>query len=160
MLGEFICDNKDLFCSKTVLELGAGTGICGIIAAKLGAKVLISDLDQKQVLNLIQTNLKLNNVEADVIPLQWGRLDYLQSIPKLDYIIGSDLFYEESDYEDLFFTLSVLLEGDITFYTAYHHRYSINIECQLKKWSLTSKFILYNSISDIHLYKINKAPHC
>ena len=152
-----MCDNRNIFKKKTILELGAGTGICGIVAGKIGANVLISEMSSnKSALDVIRTNLSTNNVTADILPLEWGVLEDLFHMPKLDFIIGSDVFYDEDDFEDLFFTLSLLLENQTTFYTAYHHRCAMSVECYMKKWDLSSQLVLYDSCSDIHLYKINK----
>lgn len=50
---------------KTVLDNGCGTGVLGIMAAKLGAQSVVAiDIDDKSVANTIE-NAQLNNVTID-----------------------------------------------------------------------------------------------
>lgn len=60
--------------SPTVLELGAGTGICGMAASlALGCPVIVTDR-KKDVLANLQENIKLNGLghTAQVVRLAWG----------------------------------------------------------------------------------------
>jgi ribosomal protein L11 methyltransferase (prmA) len=58
--------NQDLK-DKRVLDCGCGTGILGIVAAKCGAKEVVSyDIDEWSVRNA-EHNAKLNGVELDVL---------------------------------------------------------------------------------------------
>ena len=58
--------NQDLK-EKRVLDCGCGTGILGIVAAKCGAKEVVSyDIDEWSVRNA-EHNAKLNGVELDVL---------------------------------------------------------------------------------------------
>lgn len=51
------------FSGKTVLDMGCGSGILGITAAKLGAKsVILSDID-RQAIEATEANIRLNKVE-------------------------------------------------------------------------------------------------
>ncbi|XP_043837043.1 protein-lysine methyltransferase METTL21D isoform X2 [Dromiciops gliroides] len=45
-------------CRRTVLELGAGTGAVGLMAATLGADVIVTDLEELQ--DLLKLNIKMN----------------------------------------------------------------------------------------------------
>lgn len=44
----------------SIIELGSGPGLAGLLAAKLGAQVVITDKDV--VLPLIEENIKLNGI--------------------------------------------------------------------------------------------------
>ena len=58
--------NQDLK-EKRVLDCGCGTGILGIVAAKCGAKEVVSyDIDEWSVRNA-EHNAELNGVELDVL---------------------------------------------------------------------------------------------
>lgn len=52
-----------------VLDLGCGYGAVGIIAAKMGAKVILTDVNASAC-SLARQNLKLNNVKGKVIQSQ------------------------------------------------------------------------------------------
>jgi hypothetical protein len=101
-----------------VLELGAGTGMAGVMAARLGARVTVTDLPH--VLQNLQRNVELNveEVEAcggslDVQPLRWGvREDVtaFRSQPP-DLILASDCVYYDTLFEPLMLTLKHLCEA-------------------------------------------------
>lgn len=77
---------------KTVLELGAGTGLPGIVAASLGAQVLQTD-QQEMAMTVCQRNAVLNRVASIQHRLvdwtEWEENGYF------DWIIGSDILYGE-----------------------------------------------------------------
>ncbi|XP_057580751.1 protein N-lysine methyltransferase METTL21D isoform X2 [Hippopotamus amphibius kiboko] len=82
---------------RAVLELGAGTGAAGLMAATLGADVTVTDLEELQ--GLLRTNIAMNrhlvtgSVRARA--LKWGEeIEDLPSPP--DYILMADcIYYEE-----------------------------------------------------------------
>ncbi|KAK3094789.1 hypothetical protein FSP39_006256 [Pinctada imbricata] len=86
--------------SKRVLELGAGTGIVGIVAAALGAHATITDLTE--FVPLMQMNIDTNKeqVKGNVIArtLQWGDEKIEE---KFDYIFIADCIYYEKSLEPL-----------------------------------------------------------
>lgn len=83
----------DVSAGQSVLELGSGCGLVGILAASLGADVLLTD--QQMVLGLLQRNVEVNAVSEDeqarlqVAEFNWGSD---QSLPrsKYNYILVSD----------------------------------------------------------------------
>lgn len=163
VLCDFICKNHEQFQSKTVIELGSGTGICAIVAAKIGAKCYLTDKVGYQELS--KENLHLNRIEdAEVFPLEWGSM--IDSFPKIDYIIGSDCFYDETDFENLLFTVSLLLDNSIDpkeakFFTTYQLRSSTySIECLARKWNLKCSLIPFSHTNVnnqvIELYEMKK----
>lgn len=167
MLCEFICANYQLFQSKNIIELGSGTGLCSIVASKVGNKVTLSDkFDNEQSLNLCKENIRLNGVKVNISPLEWGNVKIFESIPKIDVIIGSDCFYDELDFEDILCTVSWLLDNSINtdeavFYFAYQVRSSVHsIECLAKKWKLVCRMIPFKSKPKhqvIEIYELRKS---
>jgi release factor glutamine methyltransferase len=81
---------------KTVLELGAGTGIISILAARMGANVYASDISSKAVEN-IKLNSAINNVQINIIIS-----DLFKNIPdmKFDYIIINPPYYDRDPKEE------------------------------------------------------------
>lgn len=65
--------NKLNLENSSVIDIGSGTGVVGIAAAKLGANVTLSDLDIGQA--LLQKNIKKNfteeNCNCRAITLKW-----------------------------------------------------------------------------------------
>jgi methyltransferase-like protein 23 len=81
-----------------ILELGAGIGLPGLILAKcLGCNVTLTDKSSDVVLDNLKQNVTRNRVNAKVMSLNWGELIEMEQ--NIDYIIGSDIFYDPLWFE-------------------------------------------------------------
>lgn len=85
-----------------MLQLGAGTALAGLVAAKCGAKfVTLTDHAEKHetltnCLQTVQLNIELNGLEGDnvrVVGLIWGHLNPASLWP-CDIMIAADCFYD------------------------------------------------------------------
>ncbi|KAI0771494.1 putative methyltransferase-domain-containing protein [Trametes elegans] len=94
---------------KTVLELGSGTGLVGIVAGKLGARVWITD--QAPLLGIMEQNVSLNNLEShvSVAELNWGE-PIPSEFSKPDLILAADCVYFEPAFPLLVKTLADLVQ--------------------------------------------------
>lgn len=88
-LARYLLDHPDWVAGKRVLDIGAGSGLVGLAAARAGATdVLCADIDAfacaAVMLNATANNLKVAVTQDDLIgaPLTW------------DVILVGDLFYE------------------------------------------------------------------
>ena len=81
-------------------QLGAGTGLPGLLAAKLGARVCLTDLPV--ALPGLREHIAANaqpGVHIEARPLVWGSWDrdgllaLAGSLGRLDWILGADVFY-------------------------------------------------------------------
>lgn len=88
-----IASRGDTLAGKTILELGAGTGLPGIVAASYGARVVQTDL-QEMALSVCQTNGQENGITE----IEYRQVDWTdwQDTRQYDYIIGSDILYGDS----------------------------------------------------------------
>ncbi len=77
---------------KRILELGAGTGLPGILAASLGAKVVQTDR-QNLVLHVCKLNAERNGIAS--IEQRVGDWTAWTDDARYDLIIGSDILYAE-----------------------------------------------------------------
>ncbi|XP_023019352.1 histone-arginine methyltransferase METTL23 [Leptinotarsa decemlineata] len=145
VLAWFLWENRQELVNKNVLELGCGTALPGIVAAKCGAKVVLSEsATLPKSLAHTRRSCQLNNLvlnqHVKVIGLTWGLfLNDLDSIGPLDFILGSDCFFEPSTFEEILVTVSYLLEpnADAKFFCTYQDRSSDwSIEHLLAKWDL------------------------
>ena len=84
------------FEGNSFLELGAGTGIISILAAKKGAAVFASDISSKAVQN-IELNAAKNNVQINIFTS-----DLFKNIPymQFDYIIINPPYYSRNPGEE------------------------------------------------------------
>lgn len=75
--------NPGFFRKKTVVELGAGTGLPGIVLAELGAEVTLTDRDAVAT-TLIQENIAMNGLDCQTMQYEWGKDS---SLGKFDILI-------------------------------------------------------------------------
>lgn len=83
---------------KRVLELGAGTGMPGLVAASLGARVL--QVDHSEVaLHVCALNKERNQLrDVEVRAADW---ETFESDEKFDFIVGADVLYVTTMHERL-----------------------------------------------------------
>lgn len=84
---------------KTLLELGAGTGLPGIVAASSGAKVVSTDR-QEVALYISKLNAERNGVSSSV---ELREADWAAWTDRdtYDVIVGSDIIYADSMHPHL-----------------------------------------------------------
>ncbi|XP_065029977.1 uncharacterized protein LOC135582267 [Musa acuminata AAA Group] len=127
VLGKFLehaVDSRTLSLhGKRVVELGAGCGLVGCIAALLGADVMLTDLPDR--LKLLKKNVDLNvegwnkRGSARVSELTWGDdIDTELLDPMPDIVLGSDVVYSEAAVEDLLSTLKQICGCHTTVFVA------------------------------------------
>uniref|UniRef100_F7DFT6 Protein arginine N-methyltransferase 3 n=1 Tax=Ornithorhynchus anatinus TaxID=9258 RepID=F7DFT6_ORNAN len=84
---DFIYQNPHIFKDKVVLDVGCGTGILSMFAAKAGAKKVIG-VDQSEILYQAMDIIRLNKLE-DTITLVKGRIEEVNlPVEKVDVIIS------------------------------------------------------------------------
>ncbi|CAF3812505.1 unnamed protein product [Adineta steineri] len=119
ILAQFIWYNRNDFIGKNILEIGAGTSLPGLVAAKIGAQnvVLCDNPKIDQWLSLINETLKMNSMIADRIrieSLDWYDEKSIDTLIKkyfpsnIDIIIGSDIFFHKKDFETIIALLDKL----------------------------------------------------
>ena len=92
-LAHDVASRPDAFHGRRVLELGAGTGLPGIVAAALGAQVVQTDR-HALALSVCQRNSARNGVQT----IQHRLADWTTwtDAERYDWIIGSDILYVEA----------------------------------------------------------------
>jgi predicted nicotinamide N-methyase len=89
-LAHDIVSRADDLRGRRVLELGAGTGLPGIVAASLGARVVQTDRDEL-AMSACRRNGARNRVEA--VEHRMADWTCWEDADKYDWIIGSDILY-------------------------------------------------------------------
>ncbi|ESP03382.1 hypothetical protein LOTGIDRAFT_237692 [Lottia gigantea] len=118
-------DEKKLDLSrKTVIELGAGTGVVSLVAGSLGAKVTITDLPE--FLPLISLNIQENKAlltgEIKAETLIWGQVSDVMKKTEWDLILLADCIYYEESLEPLVRTMVELCGPRTTILCCYEQR--------------------------------------
>ncbi|KAG8517720.1 Protein-lysine methyltransferase METTL21D, partial [Galemys pyrenaicus] len=118
----FSGDGTHALSRRSVLELGSGTGAVGLMAATLGADVVVTDLEELQ--DLLKMNINMNkhlvtgSIQAKV--LKWG--EEIEGFPSPDYILMADCIYYEESLEPLLKTLKELSGSETCIICCYEQR--------------------------------------
>ncbi|XP_049495313.1 methyltransferase-like protein 22 [Panthera uncia] len=129
LLADYILFQRDLFQGRTVLELGAGTGLASIIAATVARTVYCTDVGA-DLLAMCQRNIALNGhltaagggvvkvkeldwLRDDLctdpeVPFSWSQEDVSDLYSHTTILLAAEVFYDDDLTDALFETLSRL----------------------------------------------------
>ncbi|XP_060889078.1 protein N-lysine methyltransferase METTL21A [Labrus mixtus] len=142
---------------KEVIELGAGTGLVGIVAALMGAKVTITD--REPALDFLSANVKANlppesQESVFVSELSWG--EGLERYPAggFDLVLGADIIYLEDTFVPLLHTLEHLCSDTTVVLLACKIRYKRDTNfLSMLKQQFAVEEVYFDRQRDIHVYK-------
>lgn len=113
LLAEWIAAHPELFEQKSVIEMGAGCGLCGVVCAKLcnAKSVVLTDLEE--VLPLLQSNIDLLGPKnqracADITTMAYRFGDTQSLRPPYDVFLMSEVLYIEEEMQSLVHSLLYL----------------------------------------------------
>lgn len=150
-LSKYLLSNEDLE-GKAVLELGAGLGLCGIVAGLNRAKLVVLT-EKAPELSFLRENLNLN---ASVIrsahiyteELDWGKPDHLRNIKSgysnFDIILISDCISADVYGADSYQKLLTIMESMSTNNTMIYLCSSIRKQDGLADFIILAKQIFTN----------------
>ncbi|KAG8521032.1 Protein N-lysine methyltransferase METTL21A [Galemys pyrenaicus] len=144
----------------SAVELGAGTGLVGIVAALLGAHVTITD--RKVALEFLKSNVEANlpphiQPKAVVKELTWGQNLGSYSSGEFDLILGADIIYLEETFSDLLQTLDHLCSNNSIILLACRIRYERDNDfLVMLERRFTVRKVHYDPEKDVHVYKAQK----
>jgi len=91
VLADFLTLHPEICRGKSVLDLGAGSGVVAIAAAKTGAsRVIACDIDP-HALDACEANARLNDVTIEML----DNLEHLDS--RVDLLIAADVLYDRDN---------------------------------------------------------------
>lgn len=105
-LSEYIAEHPNLIKGKRVVEIGCGLGLPGIVAGRLGGKVVLTDY-LKPALKFAADNWKLN-IKS---PPETSILDWRSpgDFPPADVLLASDVAYESRAFTPLLKAMKMLV---------------------------------------------------
>ncbi|XP_030456278.1 uncharacterized protein LOC115677282 isoform X2 [Syzygium oleosum] len=138
LLNEFLSKNVDLLRGCSVIELGSGVGITGILCGRFCREVVLTDHND-EVLKILQKNIELHSSSESYSnctgfvaeKLEWGNVDQIEQIlgshsGGFDLILGADICFQQASIPLLFETVKLLLQkrgkGRCKFILAYVSR--------------------------------------
>ncbi len=107
VLAMTLAERADLVAGKGVLELGAGVGLAGLVAAHLGASHVRQTDHAPEALALARINATLNGING----VETERADWTDWTDgaQYDLILGSDVLYERAAHAPI----SAILERNL-----------------------------------------------
>lgn len=97
-LSGWLVEHPDIVAGKDILELGAGLGLCGMVARQLGARVVQTD-NHQPALDVSAENARRNGIDVpDQFLGDWRDWTHDRLY---DVVIGSDIVYERPVHEVL-----------------------------------------------------------
>ncbi|XP_078266037.1 EEF1A lysine methyltransferase 3-like [Rhinoraja longicauda] len=152
---------KIKFSNKKVIELGAGTGMLGILAVLLGGEVTITD--RPGLLKNIERNVSANvlypdRLRAIVSALSWG-YDHTLFPSDYDFILGGDILYDPASVPLILRTLQHLSNERTTIYFASSmsiHRRMISFTYQKLSEYFHIDLVDRYEEEDINVYRMTK----
>jgi predicted nicotinamide N-methyase len=149
-LSEFILEHRDIVNGKSVLEIGCGLGLPGIVAARCGGIVTMTDYLQP-ALNFAEYNWQLNfSTKPDLQLLDWRNTE---SMIPYDVVIASDIAYEKKSFESVIKSLNSLIKkGGTILLSEPNRNFAKEFFAQLKKSGFSiseeTKMVFKNGIQN------------
>ncbi|XP_005597173.2 histone-arginine methyltransferase METTL23 isoform X2 [Equus caballus] len=125
-----------------VPQIGGGVSLPGIMAAKCGAEVILSDSSElPHCLEVCRQSCQMNNLpQVRIIGLTWGHMSQeLLALPPQDILLASDVFFEPEDFEDILTTVYFLMQKNpkVQLWSTYQVRSADwSLEALLYKWDM------------------------
>ncbi|XP_073501701.1 protein N-lysine methyltransferase METTL21A [Phyllobates terribilis] len=144
---------------RSVVELGAGTGLVGIVAALLGADVTATDRDL--AIEFLKSNVHENLPKAlehkmHVKTLNWGT--GLEHFSHFDVILGADIIYLEETFQDLLKTIIHLSSEHTVILLSCRLRYQRDYNfLDMMRKHFTVNQVHYDKDVDVYIFKAQKA---
>jgi predicted nicotinamide N-methyase len=92
---------------RAVIELGCGLGAPGLVAARGGGRVVLTDVEP-DALALADTNARANGLTVELARLRWGEVpDAMRG--RFDVVLGADVTYDARERAPLLATIADLL---------------------------------------------------
>ncbi|XP_022153075.1 protein N-lysine methyltransferase METTL21A [Momordica charantia] len=141
LLNNYLSKHAHLLQGCSIIELGSGVGVTGILCSKSCHKVVLTDHNE-EVLKILRKNIQLhaspeslgNSAGLVAEKLEWGNSDQITQILDkysggFDLILGADICFQQSSVPLLFKTAERLLQvrerGKCKFILAYVSRAKI-----------------------------------
>ncbi|KAI8145455.1 hypothetical protein BJV82DRAFT_511658, partial [Fennellomyces sp. T-0311] len=158
VMSDYVWYHRDAFADCTVLER-PGTSLPSLVLAKTNPsqRLILSDIPS--ILPVVRGCLRLNDLDESanalwIRELVWGETSTVSRLisdvehqwtTSIDYILGSDTFYDPADFEKLLVTVSYIIHRHnpkCKFITAYQERSAKrSIQYLLDKWGLQCAII-------------------
>ncbi|XP_078436238.1 putative methyltransferase family protein [Wolffia australiana] len=122
LLNNYLCKNEGILNERSVIELGSGVGITGILCSKFCREIVLTDHND-EVLEILKKNIELQESSSGpnavsvlkAEKLEWGNSEQTALILEkyaagFDLILGADICFQQFNIPLLFSTVKMVLE--------------------------------------------------
>ncbi|XP_026427085.1 protein N-lysine methyltransferase METTL21A-like isoform X2 [Papaver somniferum] len=122
LLNNYLSQNPHVVQGCSVIELGSGVGVTGILCSRFCREVLLTDHND-EVVKIMKKNIELNTSTGShdccaglaSEKLEWGNADQISQILQkyptgFDLVLGADICFQQSSIPPLFNTVEKLLQ--------------------------------------------------
>ncbi|PIN17473.1 Calmodulin-lysine N-methyltransferase [Handroanthus impetiginosus] len=137
LLNDYLSKNAEMLQGCSVIELGSGVGITGMLCSRFCSKVVMTDHND-EVLKILRRNIELHRSSQDSLcsagleaeKLEWGNSDQLNDILQrhpggFDLVLGADIYILLCNPEKCKFILAYVSRAkvmdDMVIREAYQH---------------------------------------
>ncbi|KMZ71015.1 hypothetical protein ZOSMA_18G01130 [Zostera marina] len=122
LMNNYLSKNAEILQGHSVIELGSGVGITGILCSRFCNEVVLTDHND-EVLEILNKNIELQRSSGTIVSaglnaekLEWGNHCHLDQIKQkysngFDIILGADICFQQSSIPPLFYTVTKLLHS-------------------------------------------------
>lgn len=146
IMNNYLSQYPEIVNGYSVIELGSGIGITGILCSHFCKEVVLTDHND-EVLEIINKNIELQSCSENAHAvltsekLEWGNSDHLSSIIEkhpggFDLVLGADICFQQSSISCLFDTVERIVRikaGKCRFILAYVSRTKVMDALVLKE---------------------------
>ncbi|CAF1321189.1 unnamed protein product [Adineta steineri] len=123
LLCDFILTNQDRFLNRTILELGAGIGLCTLIASRFASTIISTDHDNN-LLEVLQENININDsiCRKECIQIQkidWKQFNCNEIDNQIEIILAADVIYDDDLTDALFDVFTKLYQTKSKLHSIY-----------------------------------------
>lgn len=146
LMNNYLSQHPEIVKGCSVVELGSGIGITGILCSRFCKEVVLTDHND-EVLEIIKKNIELQSCSENAHAvltaekLEWGNSDHLSGIIEkhpggFDLVLGADICFQQSSISCLFDTVERIVRiqaGKCRFILAYVSRTKVMDALVLKE---------------------------
>ncbi|XP_046330298.2 protein N-lysine methyltransferase METTL21A-like isoform X2 [Haliotis rufescens] len=158
VLCEYLELHPEVVGQKQVVELGAGTGLVGIVASYLGGHVTVTE--RREAMPNLRKTVNSNTVDSCPGSITAKELDWTTDLsphPQYDVILGADIVYIEDTFQALLRTLVHTAREDTVVLLSCRIRYDRDLHfLTLLESHFVVEQIHYDKSRDIKIFSAKK----
>lgn len=153
----YLLQHPDIVSEKSVIELGAGTGVLSMLARKVGANVAIATDHDIRSINHMIDDCQRNEVDVKVTSIDWFKPDFSEIENTISQdspvvLLAGDVLYKAVLLDPFFDTVSAIFDRYQTHGSHPVHLYL----CHVPRAGITHEMVVEKALSSglqVHVHE-------